>query len=386
MGSVGHAEAMRDHIVIPDHLRPEDGRFGSGPSKVRPEGMDKLFSAAPQLLGTSHRQGPVRDIVRRVREGLAAFFSLDEGYEVALGNGGATLFWDAAAHCLISERSAHAVFGEFSAKFAAVTEAAPWLTDPVIVSSVPGTHPVVHPDPSVDLYALTHCETSTGVAMPISRPSPEGIVAVDATSGAGGLVFAPSDCDAYYFSPQKSFGSEGGLWIALFSPAAVDRIGQIAATGRHIPAMLDLRLALENSRLNQTYNTPAIATLLLMAEQIDWLNARGGLEWAAGDCAAKAAHIYDWAETREWAAPFVEDPAQRSNVVCTVDLDEAMPAERVTGILRGSGIVDTEAYRKLGRNQLRVAVFPAVDLSDVERLTASIDYVVDALSSGIDAG
>jgi len=376
---------MRDHIVIPEHLRPADGRFGSGPSKVRQAGVQALSAAAPTLLGTSHRQAPVRDVVRRVREGLAAFFALDEGYEVAVGNGGATLFWDAAAHCLVAERSAHAVFGEFSAKFAAVTGAAPWLTEPVVVSSVPGTHPVVHADPSVDLYALTHCETSTGVAMPVTRPSPEGIVAVDATSGAGGLAFSPADCDVYYFSPQKAFGSDGGLWVALLSPAAVARIGEVAAAGRHIPAMLDLGLALENSRLNQTYNTPAIATLFLMAEQLDWLNAKGGLRWAARDCAAKAAHLYQWAEVRDWAAPFVADPAQRSNVVCTIDLDDALPAPRVSEILRGSGIVDTEAYRKLGRNQLRVAIFPAVDAGDVERLTASIDYVVDALSSSTDA-
>lgn len=374
---------MPDDIVIPEHLRPADGRFGSGPSKVRQEGVESLAGAAAHLLGTSHRKAPVKARVQRLREGLTTFFSLPEGYEIAFGNGGATLFWDAAAFGLVRERSAHAVFGEFSSKFAAVTRSAPFLADPLVSEAPFGSHPVLHADPTADLYALTHNETSTGVAMPIERPdgisADQGIVAVDATSAAGALAFDPAQCDAYYFSPQKAFGSEGGLWIAVLSPAAIARLDEIAASGRYIPAMLDIRLALDNSRKDQTYNTPAIATLFLMGEQLDWMNAQGGLVWAAKDCAAKAVHLYDWAASRDWASPFVADPAKRSNVVCTIDLDESVRAEAVSSALIANGIVDTDAYRKLGRNQLRIAVFPAVDPGDVERLTAGIDHVVHAL-------
>jgi phosphoserine aminotransferase len=368
-------------IVIPADLRPADGRFGSGPSKVDQAAVQRLAEVAPTLLGTSHRRPAVKGQVRRIREGLAGYFALPDGYEVVLGNGGATLFWDAAGHALIRERSAHAVFGEFSQKFAKAVAAMPWLKDPAVVESDYGDHPVLEPVDGVDLYALTHCETSTGVAMPISRPGP-GLVAVDATSGAGGLRFDPADVDAYYFSPQKAFASDGGLWIAVLSPAAIERIEQVAGTGRYIPTMLDLATALDNSRKDQTYNTPPVATLFLMAEQVDTLNARGGLGAVADDCAAKAGHIYTWAEASDYATPFVSDPAKRSNVVCTVDLDETVSADTVSAVLRANGILDTEAYRKLGRNQLRMAVFPAVTRPDVEALTACIDYTVARLRTG----
>jgi phosphoserine aminotransferase len=369
-------------IVLPDTLRPADGRFGSGPTKVRQESVAALAAAAPRLLGTSHRRPAVKAQVRRLTDGLRAFFALPEDHEIALGNGGATLVWDAAVHGLIRRRSAHAVFGEFSAKFADGVRAAPFLEDPVVAESAPGTHPVLAGVDGVDLYALTHCETSTGVAMPVARPegaAGDALVAVDATSAAGGLPFDPRDADVYYFSPQKAFASEGGLFVALLSPAAVARLDEVAASGRYVPPMLDLRIALDNTRKDQTSNTPAIATVFLMAEQLDWLNQRGGLAWAVKDCAAKAGHVYDWAGARDWATPFVADPAQRSAVVCTVDLDPAVSADRLTAVLRDNGIVDIEAYRKLGRNQIRIGVFPAVDPVDVERLTAAIDYVVAAL-------
>jgi phosphoserine aminotransferase len=369
-------------IRIPTELLPEDGRFGSGPSKVRHEAVERLAVVAPALLGTSHRQSRVSDQIRRVREGLREFFALPESYEVVLGNGGATLFFDAAVHCLITRRSAHAVFGEFSAKFAATVQAAPFLDDPVIVESKVGTHPTLAAHDGVDLYAFTHCETSTGVVMPIKRP--EGavgaLIAVDATSAAGGVMFDIAEVDAYFFSPQKGFGSEGGLFVALLSPAAVQRITTICTTDRYIPGMLDLSYPLEYSMKNQTANTPSIATLFFMAEQIEWLNKQGGLTWAAQACAAKSAIIYHWAETRTWATPFVTDPAMRSPVVCTIDLDPAISAGEVSTVLRANGILDTEAYRRLGRNQLRIATFPAVATSDLERLTAAIDYVVEALS------
>ncbi|HVM00863.1 MAG TPA: phosphoserine transaminase [Egibacteraceae bacterium] len=371
---------MPTTLSLPAALRPADGRFGPGPSKVRQDAVERLAAAAPRLLGTSHRQRGVKDQVRRVREGLATLFGLPDGYEVALGNGGATLFWDAAVCCLVRRRSAHAVFGEFSGKFAAAVAAAPFLDDPVVVESEPGTHPRLEAHPEVDLYALTHCETSTGVAMPVRRPAPGGLVAVDATSAAGGLAFDPAEADAYYFSPQKCFGSDGGLWVALLSPGALERIHELAGT-RYQPAMLDLALAVENSSKDQTYNTPAIATLYLMGEQIDWMNANGGLAWAAKDCAAKAAVIYDWATASPYATPFVSDPAMRSDVVCTIDFAEPVPAGDVAAALRANGIVDVEAYRKLGRNQLRVAVFPAIDHADVERLVAAVDYLAERLGA-----
>jgi phosphoserine aminotransferase len=365
-------------ITIPADLRPADGRFGSGPSKVDQAAVRRLAEVAPTLLGTSHRRPAVKGQVRRIREGLTAYFGLPDGYEVVLGNGGATLFWDAAGHGLVRQRSAHAVFGEFSQKFAKAVAGMPWLKDPVVAEAEYGDHPAMTAVDDVDFYALTHCETSTGVAMPIRRPGP-GLVAVDATSGAGGLDFDPAETDAYYFSPQKAFASDGGLWIAALSPAAIERIEQVAATGRYIPAMLDLATALDNSRKDQTYNTPAVATLFLMAEQVEELNRRGGLSAVAAECAGKAGHIYRWAEASDYATPYVADPAKRSNVVCTVDLDDTVSADTVSAVLRANGILDTEAYRKLGRNQLRVAVFPAVTAHDVDALTACVDYVVARL-------
>ncbi|QBI21656.1 phosphoserine transaminase [Egibacter rhizosphaerae] len=368
-------------IEIPRELIPADGRFGSGPSKVRPEAVQRLARDADDLLGTSHRQPAVKGQVRRVREGLRTFFDLPDDHEVVLGVGGATLFWDAAVFGLIRERSAHAVFGEFSTKFAKSVDEAPHLADPVKFESDFGTFPEVEAVEGVDLYALTHCETSTGVAMPVQRPAGSGdaLVAVDATSAAGGLPVDPSQYDAYYFSPQKAFASEGGLWLALLSPAAIERIGELSGS-RYQPPILDLQTALDNSRKDQTYNTPSVSTLYLMGEQLDWLNSEGGLGFAVENCAAKANHLYDWASRADFAQPFVKEPGERSNVVVTVDLDARVDANEVASTLRENGILDTEAYRKLGRNQLRFAVFPAVDHDDVVKLTAAIDHVVERLA------
>ena len=373
-------------IEIPASLRPRDGRFGAGPSKVRRAGVEAVLEASEQLLGTSHRQAPVRNVVSRLRAGLHEFLALPDDYEIVLGNGGATAFWDIAAFCLINERSEHLCFGEFSQKFAAATEAAPHLDKPLVFETEPGTHPDAVADDSVDAYALTQNETSTGVQMPVTRPrnrdgsAVEGLVLVDATSGAGGLRFDPSEADAYYFAPQKSFGSDGGLFLAAVSPAAVERAGAIAATGRYIPAILDLNLAIENSRLEQTYNTPAIVTLLLLALQVEWFNEEGGLEWAAGRCDRSAETIYGWAERSEFARPFVERPEQRSHTIATIDFADEVDAAVVARTLRENGIVDTEPYRKLGRNQLRVAMFPGIDPDDVASLTTCVDYVVEHLS------
>jgi len=364
--------------ILPGELRPGDGRFGSGPSKVRQEAVTALAAAAPTFLGTSHRQAPVRSVVGRVRAGLAELFDLPAGYEVALGNGGSTLFWDLATFSLIERRSQHLVFGEFSAKFAAAASAAPHLEDPQVIASPFGSHPEPRPDPGVDLYALTHNETSTGVAMEVRRPAgAAGLVCVDATSGAGGLPVDPGQFDAYYFAPQKSFAADGGLWLACLSPAAIERVGRIAASGRPIPAMLDLGLALERSRLDQTLNTPALATLFLLAEQVEWLNEQGGLAWATKRCDESAGIVYGWAETCGYANPFVTDPAMRSHTVATIDLDPAVDAGAVTRALRANGIVDTEPYRKLGRNQLRVAMFPAIEPADLDTLTRAVDWLVE---------
>jgi phosphoserine aminotransferase len=366
--------------TLPGHLRPRDGRFGSGPSKVRQEAVAALAAAAPTFLGTSHRQAPVRSVVGRIRAGLAELFDLPDGYEVALGNGGSTLFWDLATFSLIERRSQHLVFGEFSAKFAAAASAAPHLDDPQVIAAPFGSHPEPRPDPGVDLYALTHNETSTGVAMEVRRPAgADGLVCVDATSGAGGLAVDPDQFDVYYFAPQKSFAADGGLWLACLSPAAVERTGRIAASGRAIPAMLDLGLALEQSRLDQTLNTPALATLFLLATQVEWLNEQGGLAWAAKRCDESAGIVYGWAETRGYANPFVTDPAKRSHTVATVDLDPAVDAGAVSRALRANGIVDTESYRKLGRNQLRIAMFPAIEPADLDTLTRAIDWLVERL-------
>jgi phosphoserine aminotransferase len=369
---------------IPDELKPGDGRFGCGPSKVRPLALDALATEGAALMGTSHRQRPVRDLVGRVRGGLAELFALPDGYEIALGNGGATAFWDAAAIGLVEERALHLAFGEFSAKFAACTAAAPFLRDPVVLRADPGTAPdplAAGGHPEADVLAWAHNETSTGVMVPVVRPPDSGgqLVLVDATSGAGGLPIDVAHADAYYFAPQKSFASDGGLWLALLSPAAQERIGRIAASGRWIPDFLNLATALENSRKDQTYNTPAIATLFLLAEQVDWMLGNGGLDWAVGRSRASSEHLYGWAQASPYAAPFVADPAARSLVVGTVDLDEAVDAAAVAATLRANGIVDVEPYRKLGRNQLRVAMFPAIEPEDVRALTACVDWVVERL-------
>jgi phosphoserine aminotransferase len=366
-------------IVIPKDLLPRDGRFGSGPSKVRPAALDSLVAAAPTLLGTSHRQAPVKQLVGRVRAGLRELFSLPDGYEVVLGLGGATVFWDAAVFGLVERRSQHLVFGEFSSKFAQAATAAPHLSDPDIVRSEPGTHPLPHPS-EVDAYALTHNETSTGVAMPIARVAPEAFTLVDATSAAGGIPVEAAAYDVYYFAPQKAFASDGGLWLALCSPAAIERIGKIAAEDRYIPPSLDLATALENSRKDQTYNTPGLVTLFLMAEQIDWMLAGGGLEWSSGRSSRSAASLYGWADASEVAQPFVTDPSQRSPVVGTIDFVPGVDAKQISAVLRANGIVDTEPYRKLGRNQLRVAMYPAIDPEDVVLLTRAIDHVVEQLA------
>ncbi|MFJ4435126.1 phosphoserine transaminase [Streptomyces sp. NPDC088923] len=369
-------------IQIPADIKPADGRFGAGPSKVRKEALDALAATGTSLLGTSHRQAPVKNLVGRVREGLSSLFSLPEGYEVVLGNGGSTAFWDVATHGLIENKSQHLSFGEFSSKFAKAAKLAPWLAEPSVISSEPGTHPEPKGEPGVDVYALTHNETSTGVAAPVRRVdgADEGaLVLVDATSGAGGLPVDVSETDVYYFAPQKNIGSDGGLWIGLFSPAALERAERVHASGRHVPEFFSLPTAIDNSRKNQTYNTPSLATLFLLAEQLDWFNGQGGLAWTTGRTAASAQALYGWAEKASYASPFVTDPAQRSAVIGTIDFDESIDAAAVAKVLRANGIVDTEPYRKLGRNQLRVAMFPAIDPADVEALTACVDYVIDHL-------
>ena len=369
-------------LQIPADIKPADGRFGSGPSKVRTEALSALAATGTSLLGTSHRQAPVKDLVGKVRDGVKELFQLPEGYEVVLGNGGSTAFWDIATHGLIETKSQHLSFGEFSSKFAKAAELAPWLDAPSVIKSEPGTHPAARAEQGVDVYALTHNETSTGVAMPLERVSgadDDALVLVDATSGAGGLPVDISQTDVYYFAPQKSFASDGGLWIGVFSPAAIERAERIAASDRHIPAFFDLKTAIDNSRKNQTYNTPALSTLFLLNDQLEWMNGQGGLDWAVGRTAASSRALYGWAEEAKQATPFVTDPAQRSQVVGTVDFDDAIDAAQIAKVLRANGIVDTDPYRKLGRNQLRVAMFPAVEPADVQALTACIDYVIEKL-------
>jgi len=369
-----------DTIKIPSNLLPRDGRFGSGPSKVRREQLEALLRDGDTYMGTSHRQATVRNKVAEVRDGLKALFNLPDGYEVLLGNGGTTCFWDAATFHLVSEQSQHLSFGEFSSKFASCVADAPHLKDPQIIKCEVGTHPVPVADDSVDLYALTQNETSTGVMMPIQRPKgAKGLVAVDATSGAGGLMVDANEFDCYYFAPQKSFASDGGLWLAICSPAAIERIETLAASGRWTPAFFDLKVALDNSRLNQTYNTPALATIHMLASQIKWMNDNGGLEFSAGRSRGSAEILYTWAEASEFATPFVQNPAERSNVVGTIDFKDDVDASVIAKVLRTNGIVDTDPYRKLGRNQLRIAMFPSVDPEDVSSLCASINYVVGNL-------
>jgi phosphoserine aminotransferase len=368
-------------IIIPADIKPKDGRFGCGPSKIRPEALAALSASGNTILGTSHRQKPVKNVVKRVREGLTSLFNLPEGYEVILGNGGSTAFWDIATSGLIESRSQHLVFGEFSSKFAASSKEAPFLGEPTIIKTEPGSHPVAVAEAGIDVYALTHNETSTGVSMPILRPvgTDGALVLVDATSAAGGLMVDAKEFDTYYFAPQKSFASDGGLWIAIMSPAAIARAAKIKASGRWIPAFFDLEIAIENSRLDQTYNTPALVTLMLLAEQIEWMNSNGGLTFAAGRSEKSSNTLYSWAEKTSYTTPFVTDPAMRSKVVGTINFDDAIDATKISAALRENGIVDTEPYRKLGKNQLRIGMFPAVDPSDVEALTQCIDHVVAAL-------
>jgi phosphoserine aminotransferase len=369
-------------IELPPELRPVDGRFGSGPSKVRQEAVSALTAAAPTYLGTSHRQEGVRSVVRRLRDGVSTLFGLPEGYEVLLGNGGTTSFWDAAAFGLIERRSQHLSFGEFSSKFAAAVASAPHLEEPEVIASELNTHPEPVANPDVDAYAYPHNETSTGVAMEVRRPAgAEGLVLVDATSAAAGMRVDPRAFDVYYFAPQKGFASDGGLWVAACSPAAVERVERIAASRRWSPPSLSLAIALENSRLDQTYNTPALATLFLMVHQLEWILQEGGLEWSASRCDRSADLVYGWAEASDYATPFVPVPADRSPVVATVDLDARVEAATVSKVLRTNGIVDTESYRKLGRNQLRIAMFPAIEPDDLAVLTRAIDFVAERLGA-----
>jgi phosphoserine aminotransferase len=370
-------------ITIPPDLLPSDGRFGSGPSKVRPEAVEALAKVAGEYLGTSHRQATVRFVVGALRNGLAELLNLPDGYEIALGNGGTTAFWDSATFGLIERRSQHLSFGEFSSKFAAGVAAAPFLEAPSVITSEAGTHPDAVADPDVDAYCYPHNETSTGVSMEVVRPegATDGqLVLVDATSGAAGLRFDCSQTDVYYFAPQKGLAADGGVWLAAVSPAAIERIERIAGSDRWIPPFLDLAVALDNSRKDQTYNTPALATIYLAGQQVDWINSNGGLEWAASRCDRSADAMYGWAESSSFATPFVTDPAQRSHVVATIDFDEAVDANVLSAVLRRNGIVDTDSYRKLGRNQLRIAMFPAIEPDDVVALTRCIDFVVERLS------
>ena len=365
-------------LKIPENLKPRDGRFGCGPSKIRPEALHSLINSQ-NILGTSHRQKPVKNVVNRVRTGLNSLFNLPEGYEVVLGNGGSTAFWDIATSGLIEHKSQHLSFGEFSSKFAQAAKENPFIEDPTVIKSEPGSHPLPVAEAGIDVYALTHNETSTGVSMQIKRPNgTEGaLVLVDATSAAGGLMVEAKEFDAYYFAPQKSFASDGGLWLALMSPAALERAVKIKASGRWIPAFFDLTIAIENSKLDQTYNTPALATLILLADQIEWFNNNGGLKFAAGRSEASAKMMYGWAERTSYTTPFVSDSAMRSNVVATINFDDAIDASQIAATLRANGIVDTEPYRKLGKNQLRIGMFPAVDSADIEALTKCIEYVVE---------
>lgn len=370
-----------DQITIPQDLLPQDGRFGAGPSKVRPEQLQALQDAAG-LLGTSHRQKPVKDLVASVRAGVAELFSAPEGYEVVLGVGGSTAFWDAAAFSLVRSRAQHLSFGEFGSKFARATDRAPFLEASDIRESAPGTRP--HPEAAdgVDVYAWPHNETSTGVAAPVERPAgiaDDALVVVDATSAAGGLPVDVSQADVYYFAPQKNFASDGGLWLALFSPRALARVAEIKESGRWIPEFLDLSIAVENSLKDQTYNTPALATLVMLDAQLRWMNGHGGLEFTTGRAAESSSRVYAWAEASEVATPYVADPADRSAVICTVDFAESVDAAAVAQALRANGVVDVDPYRKLGRNQLRIATFAAIDPEDVTALLACIDHVVERL-------
>ncbi|GAA3830378.1 MULTISPECIES: phosphoserine transaminase [Amycolatopsis] len=372
---------MTDELTIPAELKPSDGRFGCGPSKVRAEQLANLASEGAAYMGTSHRQKPVKSLVGRVRSGLSQLFSLPDGYEVVLGNGGTTAFWDAAAFGLVNERAQHFTYGEFSSKFAKVTSDAPFLGDSIVVKAEPGSAPEIAYEQGADLVGWAHNETSTGVAVPVRRPagSEGALVAIDATSGAGGLPVKAEDFDVYYFAPQKCFASDGGLWLALMSPAAIERVEKIGSSGRWIPEFLSLTTALDNSRKDQTYNTPAVATLFLLADQIEWMLSNGGLDWAVSRTQDSSTRLYEWAEETSYTVPFVKDPSLRSQVVGTIDFVDEVDAAQVAKVLRANGIVDVEPYRKLGRNQLRVGMFPAIEPGDVTALTSCIEWVVERL-------
>ncbi|WP_430297177.1 phosphoserine transaminase [Sinomonas sp. B1-1] len=374
--------AESSQLQIPAELLPSDGRFGAGPSKVRREQVDAIAAAGEKLLGTSHRQAPVKNLVGSVREGLKEFFSAPEGYEVVLGVGGSTAFWDVASFGLVRSKAQHLSFGEFGSKFAKATDKAPFLERSSIITSEPGTRPSPKAEAGVDVYAWPQNETSTGVAAPVKRvegADAGSLVVIDATSAAGGLAVDVSESDVYYFAPQKNFASDGGLWLALFSPAALERAEEVKASGRWIPDFLDLKTAIDNSKLNQTYNTPSLTTLVGLNAQVEWLNGQGGLDWAAKRTADSAGRVYSWADASAFATPFVADPEERSNVIATVDFDDSVDAAQVAKVLRANGIVDTEPYRKLGRNQLRIATFVAIEPDDVTKLTQSIDWVVGQL-------
>lgn len=373
----------KHELSLPAELLPTDGRFGCGPSKVRPDQIAALTAGATSIMGTSHRQAGVKDVVGAIRSGLADLFSLPDGYEIVLSLGGATAFWDAATFGLIQSRSAHLTYGEFSGKFASAAAKAPWLESPLLTEAEPGSTP----DPNTanvdgaDVVAWAHNETSTGAMVPVTRPAgldSSQLVVIDATSGAGGLPVDMSAADVYYFSPQKCFASDGGLWLAAMSPAALERIEKIKKSDRFIPAFLDLQTAVDNSRKNQTYNTPAVATLLMLANQVEWMNNNGGLNGMVERTTQSSTALYSWADKREEATPFVADPAARSLVVGTIDFADSVSAATIAKVLRANGIVDIEPYRKLGRNQLRVGMFPAIAPADVEKLTAAIDYVLDS--------
>ncbi|MEI6365037.1 MAG: phosphoserine transaminase [Actinomycetes bacterium] len=369
-------------IIIPAELLPVDGRFGAGPSKVRPEQVSALAEVAGSFLGTSHRQKTVKSQVGRVRAGLRDMFSLPDDYEVVLSNGGSTAFWDVATYGLIRDRAQFLTFGEFGSKFAKATKDAPWLGEPTVINSDPGSAPSFQAEAGIDFYGTPHNETSTGVAIKPTRvvgADADALMAFDATSGAGGLLVDPAEFDVYYFAPQKCFGSDGGVWFALMSPKAIARAAEISATGRHIPAFLDLSTAIENSRADQTYNTPALATIFMMAEQVDWFNANGGLSWCNARTAESSTHLYSWAEANPLTSPYVTDPSLRSQVIGTIDFDDSVDAAEIAKILRANGVVDTEPYRKLGRNQLRVAMFPSIEPADVRALTGCIDYIMTKL-------
>lgn len=381
---------MSTTVNIPAAIKPRDGRFGSGPSKIRPEQIAAIDAGATTLMGTSHRQTPIRQLVASIREGLNEFFHIPQGYEIALGNGGASAFWEMACASLISRRAAFGTYGSFSAKFASSAANAPFLEQPAIFEGQPGTYRIPEFTEGVDAYCWAHNETSTGVAAPVQRvpgsAESGALTLIDATSAAGALPVDIAQTDAYYFSPQKAFGSDGGLWVAVLSPAAIERAATVEATAhlegaqRWVPPFLSLTQALSNSRKDQTLNTPAVATLIMMENQIRWLNDNGGLDWSSARCAESASILYSWAEHSDYAHPFVTDPAARSNAVVTIDLNDAVSASEVLSILRGNGIVDAAGYRKLGRNQLRVGVFPSVEPADVMALTQCVDYVVEHMA------